>query len=157
MAALLGAQRPETVSSLFDKPIGEVMGNKDIDPVERLSVNQLLSIAALPPARIAEMKCAGLTGWSGAKDMPALALDEPQRKAFVDKVAAAAAQDTGIDVADIIRLIPVYADEPDYRKQQGEWAAYEAEIQRDCAPMIATVKAGAFEPSAAKPEGTPSK
>lgn len=149
MGALAALQPVDAAQPAFDKPISELAGKASADPVDRLSINQLLRLSSLPPARIAEMKCAGLTGWSGAKDMPALALDDASRKVFADKVVAAVARDTDIDAAIVAGLITKYADEPDYRKQQGEWPAYDAEIQRDCAPMIAAVKAGAFEPSAA--------
>ena len=156
-AAFFGAQSVTPASTLFDRPIGEVMGNPTDEPLERLSLDQLSRFAALPPARIAEMKCAGLTGWAGAKDMSSLALDDTQRKAFFDTVATIVAKDTEIDADTVAGLIHSYADEPDYRKQQGEWPAYKAEIDGDCAPMIAAVKAGSFQPSTAPSAAVPSK
>lgn len=149
IGALTVAQPIDAAQPTFDKPIGELAGKASDDPVDQLSINQLLRLSSLPSARIAEMKCAGLTGWSGAKDVPALALDNASRKIFADKVVAAVARDTDIDPAIVADLITKYADEPDYRKQQGEWPAYDTEIQRDCAPMIAAVKAGTFELSVA--------
>lgn len=160
LAALIHAGQeapPAPSQSLFDKPIAEVTGKKTDTPLDRLSLDQLSRVAALPEARLAEMKCAGLTGWAGAKDSPALALDEPLHKGFVDKVVAAVTHDTQLDADIIAWMVTQYADEPDFRKQQGEWPAYEAEINRDCAPIIAQVKAGTFVPSVAAPEGAAQK
>lgn len=131
--------------SAFDQPIGALRVEKSDDTLDRMSLNQIIRMSALPPVRMREFQCAGVANWSGSKAWPAFVLTEDGRSAFVDQVAVAFAHDLKMEKAVAVDLIARFSEEPPYRKQKGELSAWRAEMERNCADLIAKVRNGTYQ------------
>lgn len=145
MVAALAMLQPPPAPSPFDQPMGELRGEKGDGVLDRLSLNQMMRLTALPPARLNEMKCAGVTRWSGSTAWPAFALTDRQRADFANRVASALAHDVEMDRGIAVGLINKFAEEPPYQQKQGKLVAWRAEMERDCAGLLARVRSGAYE------------
>lgn len=141
MAAMLVQAQP----SPFDRPMGELRGGKGDDVLDRLTMNQMMRLAALPPERMRELQCAGIASWSGSQAWPGFALTSEQRRQFVDRVAAAFAHDLQVEQDLAAGLIAKYAEEPPHRANKGELPAYRAEMERDCEGLMRRVQSGTYD------------
>lgn len=128
----------------FDRPMGELRGEKSDDPLDRMSLNQMMRMAALPAERLRELQCAGVASWAGSRAWPAFALSEEQRGTFVDRVTVAFAHDLEVDKALASDLIAKFAEEPPHREQKGELPAYRAEMEKDCGALLKQVRSGDY-------------
>lgn len=131
--------------SVFDQPIAAMRGEKAEGPLDRMSLNQMMRMSALPPARMREFQCAGIANWAGSRDWPVFALGDAERAAFVDRVAAAFALDLEMDKAIAMDLIAEYSREPPHRQAKGEGTTYRASMERDCGALIAAVRSGTYQ------------
>lgn len=141
IAAVIAQQ---SAPSVFDQPIGQLREDKLDGPLERLSLNQMMRLTALPAARMLEFQCAGLARWQGSQDWPAFALPEVARAKFIDDVVGALANDVEIDREVALALVAGFEREPPYREEKGELPAYRAEMEGKCAGLIADVRAGTY-------------
>lgn len=141
MIALLQQAQP----SPFDRPMGELRGEKSDDPLDRMSMNQMMRMAALPAERMRELQCAGIASWSGSRAWPVFALSDDQRTTFVDRVAVAFAHDLEVDKALAADLIAKYAEEPPHHEKKGELLAYRAGVEQDCSGLMKEVRSGTYE------------
>jgi hypothetical protein len=144
LVALL-VQESGVKPSVFDTPVGELTDGKGDDPLDRLSLNQMMRMAALPPQRMLEFQCAGIANWPGSRAWPVFTLTDTQRSTFVAAVVAAFANDLEIEKSVAGDLIAAYAQEPPYREAKGELQSYRAEVERDCGALMGQLRAGTYQ------------
>lgn len=106
------------------------------DVMERLSIDQVMRLSTLSPARITEMRCAGFGQWLVANRPDGAKSPTPAAAARLSaQVGAAIANDAELpaDLAgDLVASVALEADS----KAKEEEAAFNAEVEA-CAPLYA--------------------
>jgi hypothetical protein len=144
-AAAMVMQVAAPKQSDFDKPMGELTGEKGDDPLDRMSLNQMMRMSTLPDARLREFQCAGVANAQAARTWPIFALSDGQRAEFVDRVAGALATDMEMEKDIAVDLIGKFSEEPPHRESKGELAAWRAEMEGNCSGLIARVRSGTYD------------
>lgn len=145
-AAAMVLQDPTSPQSVFDQPVGELTNEKaSDDPLDRMSLNQMMRMTTLHVARMRELKCAGVANWPGSKDWPVFAVTDAQRSDFIDRVATAFAHDLEMDRPIAKALIGKFSEEPPYREKEGDLPEWRAEMEKDCSALMAEVRTGSYQ------------
>lgn len=142
-----------TLALLSSVPVIGQGSPSDDDLMERLSIDQVMRLSTLPPARIAEMHCAGAGQWLVA-NRPAAAKSPTRRAAdrLSVEVKAAIANDAELpaDLAgELLAAVMVEAG----KKASEEPTAFAAQVD-SCAPLYAA--AASHEPLKLHPLAAPS-
>lgn len=143
-AAMLMQDAAPPISN-FDRPMGELRGEKSDDPLDRMSLNQMMRLTTLPDVRLREFQCAGVANAPAARAWPVFALSDSQRDEFVDRVAAALANDMEMEKDIAADLIDKFSEEPPHREKKGDLAAWRAEMEGNCGDLIAKVRSGSYD------------
>ena len=119
---------------------------KDLGPLERMTLDQLIRISTMPPARISEMHCAALAVWLD-QNQPrhAFALPAGEAARVATAVSAAIANDAELP-ADIARdFVAALTDEPGARINEASAAQRDGiigDLSAPCKPLFSAANEG---------------